>query len=182
MGWFQDVSDAVYLALCAVFGINPESPASLKRFVPAYIENATNIQAPRNMDICYFAISEVQDSGFDYIQLNDITVGGIPEVRMKRTIPVSVLLTFYGSNADDDAEKFWSDFQWDSGSNSARAVLRKRNIAPIGKPERPVSLFETEGTYHRRRCDVRLGLAYLYITDGHSGYVDSPPEILIDND
>ncbi len=180
MGWFQNVSDAVYLALCAVFKMNPQSPESMKRFVPAYIESTTNIQAPRNMNICYFALSEMPESGFNYIQLKNIVVDEVPKVRMERTIPVSVLLTFYGSNADDDAEKFWSDFQWDSGSESARAILRGMNIAPIGKPDRPVSLFETEGTYHRRRCDVRLYLAYLYITEGDGEYVDNPPDIVID--
>jgi len=182
MGWRDDVSDAVYLALCAVFRMNPESKESMKRFVPAYMSNTTNAQAPRNMDICYYAISEMQDSGFDYIQLENVLVNDVPKVRLKKTIPVEVLITFYGDGADDESEKFWSEFQWDSGENSARALLRKKNMTTIGKPGvgRPVSLFETEGTFHRRRCDVRLYLAYLYITESEGEYVDNPPEFVID--
>ena len=182
MGWYKEVTKAVYLALCAVFDMEPNDTESMKRFVPAYISNATNAQAPRNMDICYFALSEMQESGFDYIQLNNIVVNGVPKTRITKTIPVSVLLTFYGDNADDDAENFWSEFQWDSGSGSARAILRKLNIAPIGKPDRPVALFETEGTFHRRRCDVRLYLSYLYVKDRVEQYVDKVPDIFFDHE
>ena len=180
MGWRNYVSDAVYLALCAVFKMDPSAPESLKRFVPAYISNATNAQAPRDMRICYYAISEVQDSGFNYIMLENVVVKGSPKVRLKKTIPVSVLLTFYGDNADDDAEDFWSEFQWDSGSESARAILRKMNIAPIGIPDRPILLFETEGTFQRRRCDVRLNLAYLSIKEADGEYVDEMPDFTLD--
>lgn len=183
MGWRDDVSDAVYLALCAVFKMNPQAKESMKKFVPAYMENTTNAQAPRNMNICYYAINEMQDSGFDYIQVENVTVQNVPKVRIKKTIPVDVLITFYGNSADDEAEKFWSGFQWDSGAESARAILRKRNIAPIGLPgvSRPLTIFEVEGTYHRRRCDVHVYLAYLYITDESGDYVDNPPEIVIDD-
>jgi len=183
MGWRDDISDAVYLALCAVFNMNPQEKASMKKFVPAYMEHTTNIQAPRDMDICYYAISELGDSGFDYVQFNEVVVKGVPKVQIKKTIPVDVLLTFYGDSADDEAEMFWSVFQCDTGADSARALLRKRNIAPIGNPgiKRPVSVYETEGTYQRRRCDVHLYLAYLYVTETGTDYVNVAPEIVIDS-
>ena len=177
MGWFSHVSDSIFYALCAVFKTNPASNDSLKRFVPAYIQDATNAQAPRNVDICYYAVTEAQDSGFDYIQMKNVLVSGVPKVRIKKTVPVSVLFTFYGDNADDDAELFWEQIQWDSGYESARSVLRRKNIVPIGKPDRPVSLYETEGTFQRRRCDVRMNFAYLMITDNSAGYVNESPEI-----
>ena len=181
MGWFETVRDAVYDALCAVFKLNPASSDALKRFVPAYIKNATNTQAPRNMNICYYAISELQGSGFDYIQERNTVVKGVPNIKVSKTIPVSVLITFYGDSADNDSETFWSRFQFDSGAGSARSVLRKKNIVPIGKPDRPVSLYEEEGTFHRRRCDVRLNLAYLESEESAVGYVDEVPDIVIQN-
>lgn len=181
MGWYETVRDAVYDALCAVFGLNPASPDALKRFVPAYIKDATNTQAPRNMNICYYAMSIMQGSGFDYVQEKNIIVNGVPKLNVSKTIPVSVLFSFYGDNADNDSEFFWSQFQVDSGAGCARSVLRKQNIVPIGEPDRPVPLYEEEGTFHRRRCDVRLNLAYLVSNEIGVGYVDEVPDIVIQN-
>ena len=177
MAWFQAVSDAVALMLCAVFDLDPTGSDAASRFIPAYLEDATTPQAPRNKNVVYYALSEVTGVGFDYIQTE--TKSGLQGAKttLTKTVPVSALLTFYGSNADDDAEKFWSRFQWDSGSGSPRAILRAKNIVPIGLPDRPVSMFEVEGTFHRRRCDVRLQLAYLEVTEYATGTVEQPPAV-----
>ena len=179
MGWYSVVKDNIYLALCAAFRMDPDSTEALKKFVPAYVEDTITPQAPRNLDVCYFSIERsTGDTGLDYIQLVQATnVQGQAVTQIKKTIPASVLITFYGPNADDEAEEFWSVFQWDSGVNSPRAILRGSNIVPIGTPARPVSLYEVEGTYQRRRCDVRVNLAYLEIKEYESSEVDTMPEI-----
>ena len=180
MGWFSHVSDSMYLALCAVFEVDPEAESSLKRFVPAYINNATNIQAPRNMNICYYAISQPQETIFDYFQTKKVMVNGVLKMKIEKEIPFTVLFTFYGDNADDDAEHFWERIFWDSGYGCARSVLRKKKIVPMGRPERPLALYETEGTFQRRRCDVRMNFAYLHTSNGDSGQVDERPDLFID--
>jgi len=177
MAWFQTVSNAIALALCACFNVDPSSQEAASRFIPAYLEASTTPQAPRNKNVVYYALSEMQASGFDYIQQRHISDKGQSKTVISKTIPVSVLLTFYGSNADDDAELFWSMFQWDSGAESPRAILRSKKIVPIGLPERPLSIFEVEGTFHRRRCDVRVNLAYLEETAFASPAITAPPEI-----
>ena len=177
MAWFETVSVAIAKMLCACFNVDPASPEAASRFVPAYIENMTTPQAPRNTNVVYYAVGEMQNTNFDYIQLSTQEVKGVVKTQIKKTIPISVLLTFYGPNADDDAELFWSMFQWDSGADSPRAILRGERIVPIGKPDRPLSVFEVEGTFHRRRCDVRLYLAYLDISEHTSSAVTEPPEI-----
>ncbi|MBP5460618.1 MAG: hypothetical protein J6Y20_00625 [Lachnospiraceae bacterium] len=177
MAWFDKVSIAVAKILCACFNLDPESQEAAYRFVPAYTKDETTPQAPTNKDVVYYALSEMQGSGFDYIQQKTRQVGKNVMTQIQKTIPVSVLLTFYGSHADDDAELFWSMFQWDSGADSPRAILRGERIVPIGLPDRPVSLFEVEGTFHRRRCDVRLNLAYLDISEHQASAVTEPPEI-----
>lgn len=177
MAWFDAVSDAVARMLCACFNLDPESQEAASRFIPAYVEDMTTPQAPRNKNVVYYALSEMQGSGFDYIMHRTDTVKGQTKTAIKKTIPINCMLTFYGSNADNDAELFWSMFQWDSGAESPRAILRSKRIVPIGLPERPVSLFEVEGTFHRRRCDVRLNLAFLEITEYQSSAVTEPPEI-----
>ena len=177
MAWFQAVSDAIARMLCACFNLDPESQEAANRFIPAYIEDMTTPQAPRNQNVVYYALSEMQGSGFDYIQHRMDVVDGQTRTVIAKTIPINCLLTFYGSKADDDAELFWSMFQWDSGAESPRAILRSQRIVPIGMPGRPASLFEVEGTFHRRRCDVQLNLAFLDISAHASPAVDEPPKI-----
>ena len=179
MGWYNTVSDAVAHMLCACFNCDPESPEAASRFIPAYLENSTTPQAPRNKDVVYYALSETQIDSYNYIQLRTRATNGQTKTTIKKTVPIQCLLTFYGSNADNDAELFWSQFQWDSGADSPRAILRKKNIVPIGLPERPVSLFEVEGTFHRRRCDVRVSLAYFDVSEHVASAITEPPEIEI---
>lgn len=175
--WFKPVSDAVYLALCAAFGLNRESDDALARFIPAYREDVTTPQAPRNANVCYFAISLRQNTEYDYVERSYTTENGSPKAIISRPIPVSVLLTFYGPKADDDSDKFWALIQWDSGPGSARAVLRENGIVLDGKPERPVSLWETESTYNRRRCDVRMNLLCKAVSKYTTSLVQEAPEI-----
>ena len=120
--------------------------------------------------MCYYAVSERQGTAHDYV---------VSDYRLKKTstvIPATVLLTFYGPNADNDAEAFWSDVQTDYDPSSGRGALRKLNILIDGRPDRPVSLFETEGTYHRRRCDVRLDLLVMETKDAVYNPVTVPPD------
>lgn len=175
--WFKPVSDAVYLALCAAFGMDPDAPESNARFVPAYREDITTPQAPRNANVCYFAISLRQSTEYDYVERSYVVENGSPKAIISRPIPVSVLLTFYGPNADNDSDYFWALIQWDSGSGSARAALRENGLVLDGKPERPVSLWETEGTYNRRRCDVRMNLLGKAMSAYDADLVEEPPEI-----
>ena len=178
MTWFNHVSIAVAKMLCAVFNVDPASNEAAARFVPAYVENDTTPQAPRNKNVVYYALSELQGMGYDYIQLKTYEDSKrATKTILTKTIPIQCMLTFYGNNADDDAELFWSMFQWDSGAGSPRAILRSNKIVPIGLPERPISVFEVEGTFHRRRCDVRLSLAYLDVTEHAVATVAEPPEI-----
>ena len=178
MGWREDISDGIFLALCAALGYDPEGDG-LKRFIPAYTENTITPQAPRNLNVCYFDVRtyEGQDSGFDYIMHRQVVVNGQAKTEIKKTIPATVLVTFYGPSAEEDAEEFWSMFQLDNGKDSPRAILRNMRIVPIGKPDRPTTLYEVEGTYQRRRCDVRVNLAYLVVSERDSSHIDTVPDI-----
>lgn len=175
MAWFQTVSDAVYNALCAVFQVNPDAQSSMNRFIPAYVEGTSTPQEDRDVDVCYYAVSEERGTAYDYVMLTEDE----GKIEIKATVPVNVLLIFYGPHADDDAEKFWKVIQVDNGYKSARAILRKSNITLNGKPGRPVSVPEVEGTLWRRRCDVPLSLSYLDTEVLEAGMVERPPDINI---
>ena len=177
MDWKDHVSNAVYLALCKVFGLSPDSDEAMARFIPAYLEDATNTQAPRKTNVVYYALSLMTDTNYDYVQVSHELANNTPKAFVQKTIPVSALLTFYGKDADNDAEMFWSHFQVDEGKGSARSALRKVNVVPIGKPSRPTIIYEVEGTYQRRRLDVRLNLAYFQTSTSDYGWINTPPAI-----
>ena len=179
MGWIETVRTGIYKALCAAFELDPDG-AGLKRFVPAYVENTVTPQAPRNVNVTYYSVEAYPgDSTLEYQMETQIDDDGLAKTRIQKSIPASVLITFYGPDADNDAEKFWTMFRWDRGKGSPRSVLRQMGIVPIGYPGRPVPVYEEEGTYQRRRSDVRVNLAYLETSEHESSQVDVAPEIII---
>ena len=178
MGWLETTQDAIYKALCASFRIDPESEEGMKRFAPAYLFPATTPIADRNVDVCYYDIKPGEDEGLNYETI-EYAPKDDPNVlaSIKRNMPVEVLITFYGPNADNDSEKFWSLCQADTDYRSPRAVLRGYDILFNGKPGFPVGLQEIEGTYIRRRCDVQLNLILRDVHKVEYGYVNTPPDM-----
>lgn len=176
MAWFQNVSNAIYDALCSTFGVDPSDSSSLNRFVPAFTNGITTPQYNIDDNVCFYSVAEQQGTGMDYTEVKN----GTNEVIITKTIPVTVLLAFYGPNADDDAEYFWSNFMIDTGKGSPRSLLRQQNIVPVGKaPQRPVALPEIEGSLWRRRCDVRVNLSYLDVQRKVVQTITDAPEVNI---
>jgi len=177
MAWFQTVSNAVYQALCATFGVSPESEAGMKRFVPAYLFQATTPQADRNVNVCYYDIRQASDEGLNYTELQYAAkTAQAALATVERNMPLTVLFTFYGPNADDDSETFWTMIQTDLDSTSPRSVFRRNHIVINGRPEFPVGLDEIEGTFIRRRCDVRVNLVYYDTKSKLYNTVEVPPD------
>lgn len=180
MGWFETVSDSVYNALCATFGCDPSVKSSMARFVPAYIYQATTPQADRNVNVCYYDIRPDDDPGFNYqtVLYAPKTATNV-KASVRRNIPITVLFTFYGPNADNDAETFWSMCQADIDYRSPRSILRNKHIVFNGRPGFPVGLDQIEGTYIRRRCDVRLNLVLRDVNDIAYVPVEVPPDLVV---
>lgn len=177
MGWFQHVSDAVYEAVCAALRLVPEAQESLDRVVPAYVPGITIPQYNSNDNVVFYALSEDQNSSDNYLTIR----GESGKLVATKVIPVQLLLSFYGPNADDDSELCWSRLFVDDGYGSPRAILRKNKIVfnyGLGKmPPRPISAPELEGTVWRRRCDLRLSMSYLCDDAIGMNPVEHVPEI-----
>ena len=60
--------------------------------------------------------------------------------------------------------------------------MRKYDILFNGRPDFPVSIDQFEGTYIRRRCDVRLNLILRDVHNVEYDYVDTPPEMIVWDD
>ncbi len=182
LGWYDNLKDAVYLTLCATFELDPESNDALTRFIPAYEFDTTTPQAPRDKNVCYYSISELANTGYEYTMTEYGTIDGVPMYRIKNPIPVSVLFTFYGPNADNDAEHFWMMVMHEHGPKGPRGVLRKHDTLIMDmRPARPVCFDEIfEGTYPRRRADVRLNLIHCNVYEHPSEIVAAPIEFTLE--
>ena len=178
MAWRKHVSDAVYLAVASAMGLDPDNQSTIDRIVPAYV--STEVTTPQynvNDNVVFFdpQLESAPEAGW-------VTVRGEDgKIAVTKTIPVSLLLTFYGPDADDDSEQVWSRLMVDYGAGSPRAILRANNIVfnyGLGRmPPRPVQAPELEGTLWRRRCDLRLSLSYLCTDEVGMNPVEEVPEI-----
>lgn len=177
MGWRDTVKDAVYDMLCSTFGVDPEAKSSLNRFVPAYTDNVTSPQYNSNDNVCFYAISEEQGTSVDYVA-EEVDAQN-QKILITSNIPITLLLSFYGPNAYDDAEYFWSRAMVDNGYGSPRSILRQNSIAYRDKPVRPITANELEGTLWRYRCDVRVPLVYLNVDQVDTVFIEEPPEVIL---
>ena len=173
MAWFKRADKAVFEALCACFGLDPASAEASKRFRAAYLEEATSPQSGRKDNLCYYALSENQNSSLDTLQFRYENSG----MTVRKVIPVHCLMTFYGPDADDDAERVWSVLFADLGQGSPRSILRLAGIVPIGRPSRPNTVPELEGSLWRRRTDLNVELSMLDEETLAVPQVEEPPEI-----
>ena len=179
MGWIETADQAVFEALCAVFGLSPDSKEASRRFRAAYLREATNPPADRTKDVCYYAISEQTAANLDSIEISyQADAEGMKAV-LRKVIPVQCLFSFYGPNSDNDAEKLWSLMYLDSGSGCARSILRRANMVPVPRPNRPLSVPELEGSLWRRRCDLTILFSLLDETSVPVAQVKSAPDIEI---
>lgn len=190
MAWFRHVSDAVYDAVAAALGLDPEQQSTLDRIVPAYVPGITTPQYNSDDDVVFYALSEetTQESSYVAVRGKSETLTDqhgaeqtVHKLAVTKIIPVSLLLTFYGPNSDDDSEKVWARLMVDNGAGSPRSILRANNIVlnyGLGRmPPRPVSVPELEGTLWRRRCDLRLSMSYLCTDELGMTPVEHVPEI-----
>ena len=177
MGWFEHVSDAVYDAVAAAMGLDPGLQSTVDRIVPAYVPGVTTPQYNSNDNVIFYDLSEESAPEAGWVSIRNEENA----LNITKVIPVSLLLTFYGPDADDDAEKVWSRLLVDQGAGSPRAILRSNHIVfnyGLGRmPPRPVSMPELEGTLWRRRCDLRLSMSYLCTDELETTTVEKVPEV-----
>lgn len=160
MAWLDTANAAVFRALCAVFALDPDGSEAASRFRCAYTGTAvTHPQADRERDVCYYTVTETSDPALAHTRRDyALDEQGRMTVRIHKVLPLSCLLTFYGPNADEDAEACWSGLFADYGHGSPPDVLRQSGLSLVSWPDRPLSLPELQGSLWRRRCDLRVGL------------------------
>lgn len=170
----HSLEPTIFGVLCQCFGLTPNSAEANYRFRPAYQEDTTLPQPPRNKDVCYYSLSP--ESAQDPQPLTVFRKNSLKDV-WQRVVPVSLHLYFYGPHADDDALLTRTMLYTDS----IRAALRTAGIIPIPSPPAPVSLPEIEGTLWRQRADLTISLRILQQSETSATSITVPPELLITN-
>ena len=166
MGWYQESLEAMARALCAVFGIAWDSDRALDFIRYAYRREGASPMPEYTRDVVYITMQEVDDAPTAWAS----TSMANGTVTVEKTIPLSCLLSFYGENSMELAEKAWSGLVLDTGPDSPRAVLRRFGIVPVTRPDRPVSMNEQVAGLWRMRSDVRARLNMLF----HDSYSYDP--------
>ena len=82
-------------------------------------------------------------------------------VTVRKVVPIQCLFTFYGPDADEDAEKVWSRLFIDLGQGCPRSILRQAGMVPLPRPSHPNAAPELEGSLWRRRTDLTVYFSML---------------------
>lgn len=170
--WLRSCEIAMALALCSVFGLDPESDDAIGFIRYTYREGRNVPEGGWNENLVYITYSSVSDPSNSWASTVYTDDG---KVIRQKTVPLSCLLTFYGPNSTELAEQARSGLMLDAGYGSPRYVLRESCLVPVGWPDNPVTLPEVAGGIWRMRSDLRLRLSYLQTdTTGYQAMEKSP--------
>ena len=174
--WQRDSEIAVALALCAVFGLDPESDEAIG-FIRYTRRNGQNTaEADTGRDVVYITLSSISDPATAWASMRYDENGNAAQTK---TIPLSCLLSFYGEHANEYAEQARSGIMVDTGHGSPRYILRDHALVPVGWPDNPVTMPEPVGGVWRTRSDVRLRLNRLQVDQYSFEPLAQPPEVIL---
>ena len=152
---YELIRDAVRIALCACFGLQPDSDEALAFIRRSYEEPEVIPQPARTTDVIYWDVST--DYGSDPVSygsaVSQAAGSGFPSV--ERFLPCQLVVVCYGPSCAAHAEQIRSLIYVD-GANQPRSILRKAGIYPVPDPAPVELLYEPEGSLWRRRADVRI--------------------------
>ena len=165
---------AVYEALCACFGLSPESAAASALIQPAYSEPENAPRPPRERNVVYYWL-EREDAPNDLAQMQVQEAG---QVRILSFLAYRLQIVCYGSRAEEHAHRIRTMMYLD-GAGKPRGILRAAGIYPIPRPAQPAILREPEGSLWRRRADLTISLRVKDSLTATQATINNPPEIEI---
>ncbi len=156
---YELIRTAVRNALCACFGLQPDSDQALSFIRRSYEEPEVNPVPARSTDAVYWDVSP--DYGADPASYNTIaTVTGSNKASVQRFLPYQLTVVCYGPCCEANARIIRSAIYFD-GNNQPRSILRKVSVYPVPDPPPVSRLFEPEGSLWRCRADVVIPLRVL---------------------
>ncbi len=151
----NEQSEAVRQALCACFGLQPDSDQALSFIRRSYEEPEVNPVPARSTDVVYWDVSPDYGSDPAYYGTAAAQSPGSRLPSVERFLPWQLVVVCYGPGASVNAGIIRSLIFVD-GANQPRSILRKAGVYPVPDPAPVELLYEPEGSLWRRRADVRI--------------------------
>lgn len=150
------VGIAIRQALCACFGLAPDSSEALALFREAYTEPENTPRPARTADVIYWSLAP--DTGQDSPAYGETDAGeGSHRPAVTRVLAYRLTVVCYGPAAEAYAQRIWALLYVD-GRNFPREILRRAGIFPVPDPPPVEKLYEPEGSLWRRRADLIVSL------------------------
>ena len=152
------MSDAIYRALCACFGLLPSSLQASVLIREAYQEPENAPRLPRNTDVIYYSVapdSAAAEAPPAYDAEAFAQSSQMPVVSAFSAWTLTAVC--YGPHALINARKIRA-FLYVDGPGFPRAILRKAGIRPVPDPPEPMLLHEPEGSLWRERADLTVSI------------------------
>ena len=152
------MSDAIYRALCACFGLSPSSAEASVLIREAYQEPENAPRPPRNTDVIYYSVMPdpaAREAPPAYSEQDSLSAFHTPIVSSFSAWTLQVIC--YGPHALTNARKIRA-FLYVDGPGFPRAILRDAGLYPVPDPPEPMLLHEPEGSLWRQRTDLTVSL------------------------
>ena len=173
-------STAIFDALCACLGLNPESQDAASLIREAYAEPENGPRLPRNRNVIYWTV--LQDPSADPVcsgQRTEADGAGRNTTVVYTTLKYQLIIVCYGPACVEHAVRIRSMLFLD-GFGSPRRILRNAGIYPVPDPPQPAILHEEEGSLWRKRADLTISLRVRHEeTALNQGNIQSPPEVIL---
>ena len=168
------MNEVIFRALCACFGLDPESGEAAGMILPAYEEPENAPAPPRNRDAVYYAVFPEDEPGTRYQSFG--MVSGHPAVSSPEGR--RLLIICYGPHCEENALTIRA-FLYADGAGFPRAILRAAGIYPVPDPPMPAVIYEEENSLWRKRADwtVSLRLCGTRVHPGEVGRIGAAPVI-----
>ena len=151
------MNDALFSALCACFGLSPNSAEASLLIRPSFQDDPLP-QPPRTTNVVYYAAEPdptAAEAPPAYGTNSPASAAHTPSVyRFSAWI---LRIVCYGPEATENAKKIRA-FLYLDGAGFPRAILRKVGIYPVPDPPEPTELHEPEGSLWRKRADLTVRL------------------------
>lgn len=174
MSWLTEAEYAIATAVCWCAGLDPSTRKAADFVRYTYRDDGTSPQPPRTKNVCYITTSITGSPGLaDPIKKTDTTTW------YSKTIPLEVLLTYYGPDAVENAEAARTGMVVQLGYDSPLSIFKRANLALVFPIQPTVYAPEIEDGNWRKRCDLRLNMVLTQIVEYRRPDIELPLDILL---
>ena len=155
----DEMRQAVYEALCAVFRLGPGSLEADALIQPGYAEPENAPRPPRERNVIYFWLEkdEEAESRDQEIVLENGETEDEGRAEIRNFLAYRLVIVCYGPKSEENARRIRALLFMD-GYRKPRRILRVNGIYLVPNPGQPEILREPAGSLWRRRADLVVRL------------------------